>query len=369
MNPITPQPTDQPPAPELNPTPETPQWSAPEAADTSFNTQAPAPEAAPAPDVLFPASPQPVAAPVEAPVEAAQFGAPAPVAPVAQEATPVNPFAPLGSGPAPVSAPEPKKSNTKKIVLIAGIAGGVILLAVVAVILYLTLMTVSKKDYRDAALQFNTVSTSNSSLTREIKQLSSVSSGDSESAFSDSVKTAKDSLASMKEKSEKLGSLKAVRSGEGKELYKTFNDKLVAYLAYGDEVIVSIEKIRPALVTCGDISSATDKDAQIAAIKKCSADLGTVGTVPNAEFQTFITALNDGYKKYIVTAEGMAALTNPYGAQYEQYKVLRDDMTATQKTITTASRDFSKAIAQRDDQASVKESADALGAYLTKQQK
>jgi len=265
--------------------------------------------------------------------------------------------------------PDLKNMNRKKLITVASIAGGALVLAIIATILYVSLMTVSKQDYRDAVVQYNAVSGAGSKLTSSIKAFSSSTMSGSDEAYDSAVKTAEGSITSIQEENTKLAELKAVRIGEGKELYTAFNNKLTTYLAYGDDVIGSIEKVRPALVTCAGISKASTSDAQLAAVKSCSTTLNSVNDVPNAEFSTFINSLKGGYTKYITVYEGMSALTSPFGSQYDQYKSLRDQMNAIQKDIQAASKTFSTDIAKHDSDVSVKASADALGNYLSKQQK
>ena len=64
--------------------------------------------------------------------------------------------------------PDLKNMNRKKLITVASIAGGALVLAIIATILYVSLMTVSKQDYRDAVVQYNAVSGAGSKLTSSI---------------------------------------------------------------------------------------------------------------------------------------------------------------------------------------------------------
>jgi len=297
-------------------------------------------------DIFFPTSPQPV--------------------PLA-ESTPVT--APIGSGEAVVPTPEPKKTDKKKLILIAGVIGGVVLLAIVGVILYLALMTVSKKDYAEAATQYNTLSSANSTLVRGVSSLSSGVSSDEDDEYNETLKEAETSLETLKSENEKLGDLKATRVGDGKELYAAFDSKLNTYAEYAGSIIGSVKTARPALFTCAKVSDTKDTASRLAALKECSTALDAVKDIPNAEFKTFADSLKAGYAKYVTTYTSYVALTDPLGAQYEQYKELRDEITATQKDLSTAAKDFSAAVKKHDEEVSVKDSANALGKYFTEQQK
>lgn len=292
-----------------------------------------------------------------------------PSRPTEQPLTPVEtqPLAPV----APLVSPTSDSNTTKskKMILIASIVGGVVLLALIGTLLYISLMTVSKQDYRDAAVQFKTVSTAGSKLSSTVKAFSSASMSSSSNSNETTAKNAKDSVINIREKNAELRDFKAVRVGEGKELYTAFDSKLTAYLANADDIIISVEKVMPALTSCSSVNKATDRVAQLAAIKTCSTNLNSVKDIPNVEFKAFVDSVKDGYTKYIAIYESMSALTNPYGSQYEEYKTLRDESNAIQKSIQTASKTFTTDIEKRDNEVSVQASADALSAYLTEQQK
>lgn len=327
MNPNTPQPTEQPegvnPQPPVTPTPD-------------FTEPAPAAD---------------------------------PVAPTADPFTPTaEPAAPVAE-PAATSAPTPPPKNTKKIVLIAGIIAGALILAIIAVIIFLSMTTVSKQDYADAAKQYNEVSAANTALTRNASSLSSSNTSLSESEFDEEMKAAEEAIATLRTENEELGKLKAVRVGEGKELYDAFNEKLKAYLENGESLVKSVNTIRPALMKCDEAGSASDNDARVAAIKACSAAFNEVGDVANPEFKAYVEVLKTAYAEFAVTLEKIVAIENPFGAQYEEYKVLRDEMYDTQDDIREATRTFTDALEKRDDELSVKDSAKALADYLNEQQR
>lgn len=343
--------------------------------DGTTPTPTPAPDATPVVEAtptptptldaepVIEATPSPVPATEATPVTAVDTPTPDPLTPADQAVPAAAPFAVAG-------APEPKKSNTKKIILIASIAGGVIILGIIAAILFVVLTTVSKQDYRDAAVQFNDVSRASSSLTLSASTLGRSASGSTTDAtFQESLKTSEEAIATVKTENEELSKLKAVRVGEGAELYKAFNDKLKAYLAYGDGLVASVENIRPAMVICDEVGDASDATARVAALKACSSALGDVKELPNEDFKKFVDTMKTAYADYATTYEKISALTNPYGAQYEEYKTLRDSMYDTQDKISAASKEFSSALTASDDEFSVKETADALGKYLTEQQR
>lgn len=303
------------------------------------NPEPNSPAQTPEPDVLFPSSPQPVA----------------------ESSAPENSSAPV--------TPNPKKPVSKKTVAIIGVISGVVLLAIIGVVLYLMLMGVSKKDYQDAAKQYNAVSSASSKLSSKASVLSVKSTSESEDEFTTALGEAKDAVSTLKTDNEKLGSMKAVKVDEGKNLYATFDGKLTTYVDYANGLISSVEKIRPGMLTCRKVSSATDAASRLTAIKACSTGLNDMPELANPEFQAYITSLKTAYAKYATVYESINGLTNPYGSQFEQYKVLRDQMLAAQTDISNATKTFSADVKKHDDQVSVKESADALGNFLTEKQR
>jgi len=357
MNPNVPQPMGDLPTPQPMPAPQVPVTPpvAPISPVPLTTTEASVvPNASP--DAFSPASPQPVF-----------FQQPVPV--VQPASSPLNPVAPLGSGPATTPPSQGKEFNKKKLIVLAGIIGGVVLLAIIGFVLYMVLMNVSKKDYQEAATQFNTVSSKNSGLTSKVSTLSSGITDDTDDEFNTAVTAVESSITALKDENTKLGNLKATRVGEGKVLYVAFNDKLTTYVADGNKLVDSVKMIRPALVICDKIGASSDTKARLAALKVCTSSLGTVGDIPNVEFKALIASLETGFTKYVTIYEGISALTDPYGSQYAQYKVLRDDSSAAQKALSTAQADFAAAIKKHDDEISVKDTANALSKYLTDQQK
>jgi len=296
------------------------------------------------PDVLFPASPQVTPAP---------------------EAT--APVSPIGSGVTAAPTPEPKKSK-KKLLTIIGAIGGVVLLAVIGALLYVTLSGASAEDYREATTQYNTTSSANSSLTRNVGMLTAGLGSDTDDEFNTAVKDAEDSLAKLKDENAKFGDLKAVNVGDGKELYKTFNDKMTTYTAYAGDIIQSAKKARPGVVACDEARDTTGSVERIAGLKNCSAKLAEVGDLPNSAFDAYVKSLTGIYAEYATTYEKVTALTAPLGAQYEEYKVLRDKLNASTKSLSTAANDYRDAVEKLDESVSVKDAAQALGKYLSEQQ-
>lgn len=366
MNPNSTDPTNTPPtdesAPQTTPPAEVPATS---------------PDATPAPDATTetpvapaaPTTPSPFGSPVstETPTIETPTNLGAAPTPAPTEAPAQSPF-----GAAPVGSPTPgaQGPKNKKLPLIIGIVAGAIVLIAVAVVLFLMFTTVSKQDYRDAAVKFNDVSSASTQLNVEAASLGrSISGSTSDSDFEASLTEAKDAVAKLSTQNDELSKLKAVRVGEGAELYKTFDDKLEAYVDYANGLVTSVENLRPAMKVCSGASDATDNSARVKVLKDCSTALGNIKDLPNESFKTFVDKMKTAYASYATTFEKMAAITAPFGAQAAEYRALRTEMTETQSTIVDASSDFTKSLRDSDDKFSPKESADALAKYLTEKQR
>lgn len=275
------------------------------------------------------------------------------------EPTPVEP-----TPATPSTSPEKKK----KLFILIG-ASAAVILAIVAALIFFAMNTVSKQDYAEAASQYNTVSRASAGLSTDVAALNRSVSREGGN-FDRDVKEVEESFATLKTENEKLGEMKAVRVGKGAELYKTFNDKVEAYVANGEQIITSVKNLRPALLECSSVNSVTaDAAARIDAMKKCSTSLGEVKDIPSPEFKTFVDSLKTGYSTYAAEYEKLAAINEPFGANFAQYREQRNKLTEAQTAISDATKDFQEALKESDDKLSVKDSADALSDYLTQQQR
>lgn len=277
---------------------------------------------------------------------------------------PANEAAPIAPTPAP--APAPKK--TKKIILLASIIGGVILLAVIAVIVYFSMTSVSKEDYADAARQFNEVTRAASDLTSDMASLNSNIDA-SEDVFNEDVAAVEETVSKIKAEHEELGKLKAVRVGEGGKLYDTFDKKLDTYLTFGDQIITSVKNVQPALLVCSEVRETTTNEARTTAIKACATSLGKVKDIPSPEFKTYITSLQKGYEDFAAAYEAVNDIQNPFGSGYEEYQEQRDKISDIQQKIRDANETFADAMTQKEEELSVDASSEALSNYLNDQQR
>lgn len=309
----------------------------------------------PATDTSAPVAPTPPESPVQQPT----------VSP-AETPSVVPAVAPAPGSPIPTSG----SSKKPKLGLILGIVGGalVLMLIVLGVILGFVFGSVSKKDYSNAVVQYNKLSSANSQVISDVGSLSSDITA-SDSKYESSLSDAEKSLAAIKTENDKLANMKAVKVGDGKKLYDTFNTKLKSYIQNGDDLVTTVKAARPAFVKCNASTTASAGDARLTALKDCSSALQAIGDVPSPEFKTYISSLQKGYAEYATNYQAMLALSDPYGAQYDQYKTLRDKVYATQEQLRTAAKTYRTDVEAKSKTLNVKESADALGKYLSEKQR
>jgi len=274
-----------------------------------------------------------------------------------------QPVAPIGSAPigSPVQAPLGKGKTKKLIILISIIVGAVVVLGVIAIVV-LSMLMVSKKDYRDAATQYNAVASASSDFRSDASSLQySASSSTTDTVLANNIDSIKASVIKLQDQNKKLSELKAVRIGEGKRLYDTFNTKLTAYTAYADNLATSLQSVHPALKACSD---STLKG--VALLNSCVDAINKVGTMPDADVKAYVTVLQTQYVALQGVTTQLTALTDPYGKQYEQYKSLRDQGYAIQDKMTAASKDLSSNAAKHAKEVDPADQANALGDFLVK---
>lgn len=348
----------------MNPnTPETPNEGAtptPESTPTAEPQVQPTPEAS----VEQPST----AAPAESDTPFNPFGE--------QSATssdaPTDPAPAMQSDPAQPAAPQPtppgKGFNKKLLFILIGVAGAVGLLIAAAAIIFTMFFTVSKQDYREAAIQYTKVDSANDTMYYDVQSLSrSLSS--SPDTVSDDIATVRTGLETLSAENKTLSEMKAVRIGEGAELYKTFNTQLQAYIANAQQIVDSMEILAPALSTCASVSDADTNQERTDIISDCAKEMDGLETLPQADMEAFVKKLAATYKELASIMDELSGITNPYGSQYDEYSALRDRLYDAQDAIREASSGLREALNKKDEEVSVKDSANALSEFLNEQQR
>ena len=285
--------------------------------------------------------------------------------------TPFNTPAPAPFGPnAPLTTPiasapmAPTTKNTKKILIIVGsIVAALLILAVVGVVL-VSLFTVSKKDYSAALDQYNKVADANSTAGTKLSALGYEVDSATDTVYNNDLSAAKNALTDIKAQNDALGKLKAMRIGGAAAKYTAFNTKLGDYLTYTNNLVTSLDAIRPAMVSCGSTSSSTALSALKGSVDACVASLNKLATIPDSDVKTYIGKLTDQYKQLSSVLDQLMAISDPYGTQYSQYTALRDQVYSVSDTISSASTDFSSNLDTHSKAVDPKSAADDLASYL-----
>ncbi len=259
------------------------------------------------------------------------------------------------------------KFSKELLIKIGVIAGAVILLIVAAVLAFSQLGSASREDYISAGETYSSVSSANSIANTNISILNSGIGTDTDAKFNEEYQNAESALADLKTKNEEFGKEKAFNVGEGKTIYDEFDKKLNEFIAYAEEVIASAKAMRPAMVVCNKVNETTEAEARVVALKECATALdGVKDSISESNAKTYITALATEYSNYANVQEKINAMNDPYGDQFEEYKTLREQRTATQTKINDVRSDYSSANLARNKEVSPKDAADALRDFLNK---
>lgn len=315
-------------------------------------------------------APAPPAVTPSAPGAPQAFGT-APTAPTTPGTAPA-----FGGGPLPPPVPPSGNGSNPLLKLLSArfgrlgfVIGGFIVLALLGAAGYLMLSTVSAADYRAALQQYNKVADASSDLKSDVTKLSTTLSDSDETAYNDALSATDDPIAALKSENMTLKGMKASKFGESGKLYNTFNDKLTAYLDYGQNLITSVKNLRPAMLTCGETWDKTEAADRIAGLRGCVAELKKVTDIPDESFKTYITAISSTYADYADAYEGMTNLSDPYGDDYDTYVTYRDKLYDIGDKISADASAFMKSLNASDEKYSVKDSADAYSKYLEDHQK
>ena len=292
--------------------------------------------------------------------------------PTSQPPQPVMPQQPIGANPVPQNAAPtptaPGAPKNKKPFIIGGIIAAVVLVLIIIVTVIVATTSVSKDDYREAYNKYEDLRSANSKLASKTSTLSYTISSGTDTTFKNNIEAVEEGLDTVKAENEELGKLKAVNVGEGAKAYEAFDKKLESYLSYSNNLVTSIKNIREPLMACDDatkgVSSSTDRTAMSAAIKSCVEKLDAVKTVPDADMKTFIDAFKSSLEELDTIVGQLSGITDPYGAQYDQYKALRDKTYKVQDSLRDASKDLSSNLEKRDKDTSPKEESQALSELL-----
>lgn len=252
-------------------------------------------------------------------------------------------------------------SKTKNLLVIVGGAGAII---IGALLIYGILVTPARQPYREALTQYENVNRANDQLNAAGAGLNAGAATDE--AFNKSIATAQAAVKSLQIENEALAKQEVLKDGEGKAAYDVFNKKLQAYIVYNDNVLVSMQKVRPVLFECNQNGSAIDEnEASVVAIRDCAEKLGQQTDVPDADYKNLASTFKDQYLALANILAQIVALPDPKGADAAQYQALVDQLSQATDELSATSTAFTKSVQQHRNEVLPVNASKQLEGYLT----
>lgn len=223
----------------------------------------------------------PSAPPTPTPIQPMQqpqpLGQPFQPAPQPMQSQPQPAFQQFPAGPAPSMPPQPKKSK-KGLIIGLAIGGGVLLLSIVALVLWLTLFTVTKQDYQAAADKY-------AEIADTFDDIDSVSGASMPSNINEKI----DAYGT---KAKELGDLKAVRNDKDiKGAYDKLNALLPDYIKKSHTIVKFYD------ITKEDCSS--DKLSQKSGWQGCVDALDSFDAEGWDSLDKYISSFKDLMQSYL----------------------------------------------------------------------
>lgn len=252
-------------------------------------------------------------------------------------------------------------SSRKKIIPIAVITIAVIV-AVVAV--YAILVGPSKEPYRQASTQYRNVYSANIALTNAGNSINATAASDQE--FSENIKRVEQRIESLKIENDALATQAVLKDGEGKELYDAFNAKLDQYIAYNNDILSSIEAVRPVLFDCTR-TSVTLSETGVAKFRSCAARMGELTDIADTDYRTLAGAYAKIFTNAAETVQKITALQDPNGLDSAKKTSLTEELNGYLVTdATAASNTLRDGLREQRNAVDITNQAIALDDYLNK---
>lgn len=264
-----------------------------------------------------------------------------------------------------MNSTEPKQTTglsdrAKNILVIVGSLGAII---IGALLIYGMLVTPARQPYRDALGQYENVARANGALTAAGASLNANNATDEE--FEKNVKKAQTALASVKTENESLGKQSVLMSGDGRDLYDTFNKKLQSYMAYNDRVLTSMLKVRPVLYECNQkMTGLTESVESVATLRDCAQKFGAVKAVADSDYGFLAASFDQGYTRLASVLEQITMLRDPKGADKAHYDMLVSQRTEAVSNLSDISSDFTDSVKEHRNAVAVTDASDKLEEYL-----
>ena len=268
---------------------------------------------------------------------------------------PVQPGAPVGT---PYQIPQ-KPSSNKKLIIWIGAAIGVLAAVGIATAVSIAVFSVSKEDYRKAYNQMNEVSSANYNLSSKLYSIQYGVSSSTDTKFNNDLKAVKEAVEKVREETKKLSELKATKVGEGKKKYDEFNEKLEKYLTFISDAATSIGDMREASVVCSEVRSSPTGSVESAKsmLEECKSALNKIRDTPNQDVKNYVKKITTEFDNLSSLMDKASNITDPYGSQYSEYSVLRNQTYEVQDNIRDAATDFGSDFEKHAKEVEVKDVA------------
>ncbi len=232
-----------------------------------------------------------------------------------------------------------------------------------ALLIYGILVTPARQPYRDALTQYENVNRANDAVNAAAASLNASTATDEQ--FKKNVEAAQTALASLKTENDALAKQEALKDGEGKEAYKVFDAKLKEYIAYNQNVLDSMLKVRPVLFECNQKGTNISEDeASVSGIRTCAANLGSIENVTNSDYKNLATDLKEGYGSVANILAQIVALPDPEGADKARHDELVNELSQATDELSVSSTEFTKSIQQHRNQVLPVNASKPLESYL-----
>jgi len=247
-------------------------------------------------------------------------------------------------------------STKKPLVIIIAAA----LVVIGALLVYGIMVTPARQPYRDALTQYQNVDRALAQTNIAIN-----ASGASDEEFNKTIDAAKKAFTSLNAENVALGKMAVLQDGEGKSLYTKYQEKLMAYAVYSNDVLESIVKVRPVLVKCSSTMNTATQNAEGAAVLRvCATEMRAASDVPDGDYKQLAASFASSWDALATVFEQIAALPDPQGADASQLAELEAERDQATKTFETAGTTFSNDVQQHRKEILSTDAAKKLNDYL-----
>ena len=241
--------------------------------------------------------------------------------------------------------------------ILGGILGGIVLVAVIAIVLILSTFTVSTDDYRES---YNAISDLRDALNDQSSvDISSYATATELENDTEKLKTAYGEVAAAY--TALYDTKAAKRDSDAKGKLDVITQKYGKYLAYTDAEIEALEQIMPVVISLNDLSaSSLNYDSfldKIQSIRNTMNDLDLIESVNSDYRDQVVKAIDD----YIVAYK--AYVTMRTNGEYDS--VTTSAYYDSADSLTNADKHWRSNLEKLADEGDISKEVNALGQYLT----